>query len=449
MKYKNVIIDDAKKIIYHRVAVEHNKKVKIIETKEENDKERLQISGKYKKLKTILLISYEKLLFRQLQIPKVSDSALYNTAKFALEEYYPGENIRNYTIGFYITHSDSKMVNLLVWGIKKSLLESLLKKYCDFNIEYIIPAFILSVYTLESLKRKNAVALFFIIPNNLILLRYKDYLTKVIVKLLPNCFYSYKELQNMIDEQLIQAIKNLLKFSADMTDNSGAQIYLFPEVPRILEKMKEDGTEIISSSPATTTDYMNLEGVAYLSEKENLLKEEFKKTEVFVRFLSHILFLLIIMLFTVAPMYFVKMADYQKNYNSTIEIKKEFVNLYKEITGDKWENFQKSYQQIKEKVSRLENSIAISKDFPLKFSALKVINDIFNIPEIKEVNLSNFFINILQKKCSLKATTRNQQIIEVIIRALNGSGYNAQLSGSVVVKENNLFEFEILIKWEN
>ncbi len=448
MKYKNVIIESSK-IIYNRVAIDSNKKIKILETKQYNENELIQLKPKYKKLRTVILISTEKLLFRKLQIPRVSDNALYNTSKFALEEYYPGENIKNYTIGFYINHSDSKNMYLFVWGIKKSLLESLLKKYYNFNIEYVVPSIVLPLHFYNNLKINNASALFFLIPNQVVFLEYTNYLKQMVVKIIPQYFYSKEELQNIINQQLIDSIKNFLNFNINSAGENNPSIYLYPNIINVVEKLKDSKFNIVPLDDNKVFGIVNLDGIAYISERENLIKEEFKKTEFSVKILLHLLFFMIIVLLVIVPLYFVNMSDYNKSKKLMDEVKKEFVDLYKSTTLDEWRDFHGSYKNVRQKIYDVENSLGISENFPIKFSGLQIVQKIFNIPQIKNIVLLNFFINITQKKCILKAITQNQQIIQIILQSLKQEGYTAQLSGTVIVKEDKSFEFEIIVKWEN
>lgn len=443
MKYKNIIIDTSTKSIYHCITVDNNKKVKIVETNSFDENTKITINQKYRKSETIIFISQTYLLLRYVTLPKVSENSIYDAAKFSLEEFYPGENIRNYTVGYSVVNSDNKNIFLVVWGIKKGLLQNLLNKYSDFNIVYVSPTFVLPLTYFNACKVKDCLYISFLFPNEVVFLIYEDSLKSITVRSISESFYSYDSLRNLPSETLSKVVINFLRLN---NFNKDANICLFPYVEGLFNDLTSNGYRVDNKNQSESdTAYLN--GVAFVSEKESLLKEEFKKVEPYVKTFYHILFLMFILLFTLVPLYYVKKYDYNKNRTDIIRIRDEFVNLYRSVTQNKWDNFNKSYSEVKRRIADLEDALAVSKDFPVQSSSLEVLQQVFLIPQIKDITILKLTTNIIQKNCAIRALTLKRESIELIIESLKSQGFDAKLNGSVISKEDGSLEFEIIAKW--
>lgn len=445
MKYKNVVIETLKKTVYHCISIDNNNKVRILETNSFGENTTIEINQKNKKFKTMLLVPHTHLLLRQVTLPKISEDSIYNAAKFSLEEFYPGENIKNYTIGYFITNSDNKNIYLVVWGIKKSVLQGLLNKYSGFDIEYVFPTFTLPMFYFHNTKTKDCMGISFLYPNEVVFLTYGDYLKNITVRNFSESFYSYEELKSQSQDVLVTFVTTFLKFCGL---GNNVKLSLFPYIDNLSEGLTIKGYNVDGQNQGQGESGITyFDGIASVSDKESLLKEEFKKVEPYVKTLYHILFLMVIMLFTLAPLYYIKRYDYNKNKTDINKVREEFTVLYKKATNNDWESFNKSYDEVKQKISDLEDSLGASSNFPIQSSSLDILKKVLLIPQVKDIAISKFTINIAQKNFIIKSLTLKREAIESIIESLKSQDFDAKLNGSVILKEDGSLEFEIVIKW--
>lgn len=443
MLYKNVIIHSDKKVVYHFISIDSSNKVKVLQTDVYDENAKVTVNQKNKKYKTLLYIPHTYLLERQVTLPKLSEDSLYNAAKYSLEEHYPGENIKNYTAGFLVTDSANKEISLVVWGIKKNMLQSLLNKYSEFEIEYVLPVFLLPLIYFEKVKVKNCLVISFLYPNEIVFLNYNAALKKMVVRNLPQSFYSYEELKNLPDETLLKSIVNFLKINNIGSDKN---IYLLPYIESLASKLQTKGYKVEKQDKENSvTSYFN--SLPFITDKQSLLKEEFKKVEPYVKILYHLLFLMVILLLTLAPLYYVKSYDYNKNKKDVVLLLNEFKTMYKEVTNGEWENFNKAYYEVSKKISETEDMLGVSKNFPIQNSSIQILQKFFSLAQVKEITVLRFVINIIQRSFVIRATTFKREVIESIIESLKTDNFDAKLNGSVISKEDGSFEFEIVIKW--
>ncbi len=445
MKYKNVIIDATKRIIYNCISIDNSNRVKILQTNSFEENAKIEIPQKNKRFKTIILIPHTLLLVRHIMLPKISGDSIYTAVKFSLEEFYPGENIKNYTVGYFITNSDNKNIYLIAWGIKKNVLQNLLNKYSGFDLEHVLPTFILPLLYFYNAKIKDCIGISFLFPNEVVFLTYNDYLKNVTIRNFSEPFYSYKELRNQSHEALSKFVMNFLKFS---NQSNNVKICFFPYLDNLSKGLISKGYNVDKQSQwENDSEIAYLDGVASVSDKESLLKEEFKKIEPYVKTLYHILFLMVILLFSLAPLYYVKKNDYNRNKKDISKVREEFATLYKEATNNDWESFDKSYNTVKQKVSEVEDALGVSTNFPIQSSSLAILQNFLLIPQVKDISILKFTINIIQKNFTIKASTSKREAIESIIESLKSQNFEARLNGSVISKEDGSLEFEIMIKW--
>jgi hypothetical protein len=302
----------------------------------------------------------------------------------------------------------------------------------------------LQIHQYDLSKIKNGKFLHFIPPNELVFSKFNEYLQNILIKILPVSFYSYEELKDKINNSIAESIIDLIKLT-DISQNSDP-ILIQPHIDTLANLLKEKGYNLISKQ--TTNELLNLESIPKISEQENLIKEEYKKTAPHIKVLSHFLFLMIIVFFSIIPLYSVKNKELSKNKEISNEIKKEYESLYYNTTGEKWENFQKSLNKTTQKIYDTEFSLGIHETFPVKLSSLNILQKIFSQPQVKDLNLIRLYVDILQKKCTIRANTIKRETIQALINSLNSENYEAQLYGTVVTKEDNSYEFEILLKWQ-
>jgi hypothetical protein len=397
MKYANVIFETPTRTIYYLVATDRNVTVKIAQTSETNSQEKIPVSSRYKKHPTYIIVPNLSLLLKKFTLPRMDENNIYNAIKFAMEEYYYGENMTQYTIGYKIVHTDSKNLHIIAWGIKKSVLENLLKKYSDFAVAFIIPNIALLLNILEYTKFSspcNFLALQ--IPNEIITISYSEFITNLNIRMLKTMFYKLDGDEINSNNSLCEEISKLAQIM--LVDSSIPNIMIYPYTQKVIALLQEKGYSVSPFSFEQKNGVGELLHLPKITEKENLLKEEFKKVEPYYKILSQILFLMVIMLLTIIPLYLVKKKDYLKSKALIDKERTSFVNSYTEVTGKKWEDFQKALKDVQQTLFDYENTLGIAEKFPIQYSALEITQRILSIADMKSIEISRTFIDTLQKK---------------------------------------------------